>query len=115
MPTRHPSNAPLRTANEPRGDIFLPTVGSALAFINNLEPPDMMGLDPETGHELMANLNFIASIAQALWPGELFHLDLNGQHGPKFDQDLMFGHRDLIRVFFLVDLPDAANRTGWCA
>ena len=36
--------------------------------------------------------------------GKLFHIDLNGQHGPKFDQDLVFGHGDLLSAFFLVDL-----------
>lgn len=98
--------------NEPRGDILLPTVGSALAFINSLERPEMVGLNPETGHEQMANLNFVASIAQTLWHGKLFHIDLNGQHGPKFDQDLMFGHGDLINAFFLVDLLEAAGYDG---
>ena len=98
--------------NEPRGDILLPTVGSALAFINSLERPEMVGLNPETGHEQMANLNFVASIAQTLWHGKLFHIDLNGQHGPKFDQDLMFGHGDLINAFFLVDLLEAVGYDG---
>src|SRR5918992_1300734 len=44
--------------NEPRGDILLPTIGHALAFINELEHPDMVGLNPEVGHEQMAGLNF---------------------------------------------------------
>jgi xylose isomerase len=52
----------------------------------------------------MAGLNFAAGIAQALWAGKLFHIDLNGQRGPKFDQDLVFGHGDLLNAFFLVDL-----------
>ena len=37
--------------NEPRGDILLPTVGHAIAFIDQLQYPDMVGLNPETGHE----------------------------------------------------------------
>jgi len=90
--------------NEPRGDIFLPTVGHALAFISTLEHADMVGVNPEVGHEQMSNLNFVHGIAQALWQGKLFHIDLNGQHGPKFDQDLVFGHGDLISAFGLVDL-----------
>ncbi len=69
--------------NEPRGDIFLPTVGHALAFISSLEHADMVGLNPEVGHEQMSNLNFVHAIAQALWHGKLFHIDLNGQHGPE--------------------------------
>ncbi|MDZ7578610.1 MAG: xylose isomerase [Candidatus Nanopelagicales bacterium] len=90
--------------NEPRGDIFLPTIGHALAFINTLEHSDMVGVNPEVGHEQMAGLNVAHGVAQALWHGKLFHIDLNGQHGPRFDQDLVFGHGDLINAFFLVDL-----------
>jgi xylose isomerase len=90
--------------NEPRGDILLPTVGNALAFIAELEHGDIVGVNPEVGHEQMAGLNFSASIAQALWAGKLFHIDLNGQRGIKFDQDLVFGHGDLLNAFFLVDL-----------
>ena len=90
--------------NEPRGDILLPTVGHALGFIAALEHGDIVGLNPEVGHEQMAGLNFTAGIAQALWQGKLFHIDLNGQHGPKFDQDLVFGHGDLMSAFFTVDL-----------
>jgi xylose isomerase len=98
--------------NEPRGDILLPTVGHALAFIDSLEHRDMVGLNPEVGHEQMSNLNFVHAIAQALWHGKLFHIDLNGQHGPKFDQDLIFGHGDVLSAFFLVDLLENSDYTG---
>lgn len=90
--------------NEPRGDIFLPTIGHALGFIAQLENEDIVGLNPETGHEQMAGLNFTHGIAQALWAGKLFHLDLNGQRSIKYDQDLVFGHGDLISAFFTIDL-----------
>ncbi len=90
--------------NEPRGDILLPTVGHALAFIAELDHGDIVGVNPEVGHEQMAGLNFAAGIAQALWVGKLFHIDLNGQRGIKYDQDLVFGHGDLLNAFFLVDL-----------
>ena len=98
--------------NEPRGDIFLPTIGHAMAFINTLDHPEMVGLNPEVGHEQMANLNFVHGIAQALWQGKLFHIDLNGQHGPKFDQDLVFGHGDTKSAFFLVDLLEHYKYSG---
>jgi xylose isomerase len=98
--------------NEPRGDIYLPTVGHALAFISTLEHADMVGLNPEVGHEQMSNLNFVHGIAQALWHGKLFHIDLNGQHGPKFDQDLVFGHGDLLSAFALVDLLETGGYDG---
>ncbi len=90
--------------NEPRGDILLPTVGHAMAFIETLEHPHLVGLNPEVGHEQMAGLNFTAGIAQALEAGKLFHIDLNGQRGIKYDQDLVFGHGDLHNAFSLVDL-----------
>ena len=98
--------------NEPRGDIFLPTIGHALAFINSLDHPELVGLNPEVGHEQMAGLNFVHGIAQALWHKKLFHIDLNGQHGPKFDQDLVFGHGDLKSAFFLVDLLERYEYSG---
>ncbi len=98
--------------NEPRGDIFLPTIGHALAFINSLDKPELVGLNPEVGHEQMAGLNFVHGIAQALWHKKLYHIDLNGQHGPKFDQDLVFGHGDLKSAFFLVDLLERYKYDG---
>ncbi len=106
--------------NEPRGDIFLPTAGHALALIAELEHGDIVGLNPETGHEQMANLNYTHALGQALWSGKLFHIDLNGQRGLKYDQDLVFGHGDLISAFFTVDLiengfpgyPDGPRYTG---
>jgi len=98
--------------NEPRGDIFLPTIGHALAFINSLDHPELVGLNPEVGHEQMAGLNFVHGIAQALWHKKLFHIDLNGQHGPKYDQDLVFGHGDLKSAFFLVDLLERYEYRG---
>src|SRR5919202_761872 len=90
--------------NEPRGDILLPTVGHALAFIAELEHGDMVGLNPETGHEQMASLNYTHGVAQALWAGKLFHIDLNGQKGPRYDQDFVFGYGDLLQAFSTVDL-----------
>ncbi|WP_024874335.1 xylose isomerase [Saccharomonospora piscinae] len=98
--------------NEPRGDILLPTIGHALAFISTLEHHDMVGVNPEVGHEQMAGLNFVHGIGQALWQGKLFHLDLNGQHGPRYDQDLVFGHGDVLSAFFLVDLLEHGGYEG---
>ena len=90
--------------NEPRGDIFLPSIGHALALIADLDHGDIVGLNPEVGHEQMANLNYTHGIAQALFSNKLFHIDLNGQKGLKYDQDLVFGHGDLLSAFFTVDL-----------
>jgi xylose isomerase len=98
--------------NEPRGDILLPTVGHAMAFISTLERPELFGVNPEVGHEQMAGLNFASGIAQALYQGKLYHIDLNGQRGIKYDQDLVFGHGDLYNAFALVDLLENGGPNG---
>jgi xylose isomerase len=98
--------------NEPRGDIFLPTIGHALAFIDHLEHPELVGLNPEVGHETMAGLNFHHGVAQALWAGKLFHIDLNAQRGPRYDQDYRFGSEDQKNAFFLVDLLERGGYEG---
>jgi xylose isomerase len=98
--------------NEPRGDILLPTLGHAMAFIETLERPELVGINPEVGHEQMAGLNFTAGIAQALYQGKLYHIDLNGQRGIKYDQDLVFGHGDLQNAFSLVDLLEHGGVNG---
>jgi xylose isomerase len=98
--------------NEPRGDILLPTVGHALAFIATLERPELFGLNPEFGHEQMTGLNFVAAIQQVLEAGKLFHIDLNGQRGIKYDQDLVFGHAGLYQAFALVDLLEFGGPDG---
>src|SRR3954465_6141701 len=98
--------------NEPRGDILLPTIGHALAFINELEHPELVGLNPEVGHEEMAGLNYASGIAQALWHGKLFHIDLNGQNGPRFDQDLRFGAGNARGAFWTVDILEHGGYDG---
>lgn len=98
--------------NEPRGDILLPTVGHALAFINELERPDLVGLNPEVGHEEMASLNYAHGLAQALWHGKLFHIDLNGQTGPRYDQDLRFGAGNARGAFWTVDIVENGGYDG---
>jgi xylose isomerase len=90
--------------NEPRGDIYLPTIGHALAFIETLDDPSMVGVNPEVAHDTMAGLNFYHGVAQALEMGKLFHIDLNGQKPGRYDQDFRFGQEDLKGVFFLVKL-----------
>ncbi|WUJ70652.1 xylose isomerase [Kribbella soli] len=96
--------------NEPRGDILLPSIGHAIAFINDLADPELVGINPEVGHEQMASLNYAHGIAQALWHGKLYHIDLNGQHGPRFDQDLRFGAGNLREAFWTVDVLQGQGR-----
>jgi xylose isomerase len=98
--------------NEPRGDTFLPTVGHALAFIDTLAHPDMVGLNPETAHETMSGLSFYHAVAQALWHGKLFHIDLNAQKIGRYDQDLRFGSEDVKDAFFLVKLLEESGYDG---
>jgi xylose isomerase len=98
--------------NEPRGDILLPTVGHALAFITELQHPHLVGVNPEVGHEEMAGLNYAHGLAQALWHGKLFHVDLNGQHGPRYDQDLRFGAGNARGAFWTVDILESNGYDG---
>jgi len=98
--------------NEPRGDIYLPTTGAMLGFIATLEHPEMVGVNPEVGHEQMSGLNFYHVVAQAVEAGKLFHIDLNDQKGPRFDQDLRFGSESLKNLFFLVKLLGDSGYEG---
>jgi xylose isomerase len=98
--------------NEPRGDILLPTIGHALAFINELEHSELVGLNPEVGHEEMAGLNYAHGLAQALWHGKLFHIDLNGQTGPRYDQDFRFGAGNARGAFWTVDIVENGGYDG---
>jgi xylose isomerase len=98
--------------NEPRGDIFLPTVGHMLAFIERLEHPEMVGVNPEVAHDTMAGLSFLHGVAQALWAGKLFHIDLNAQRIGRYDQDFRFGAVGLKDAFFLVKLLEDSGYDG---
>ena len=98
--------------NEPRGDIFLPTIGHALAFIHTLDHPDMVGVNPEIAHDTMAGLDFSHGVAQAIEVGKLFHIDLNAQKPGRYDQDHRFGSEDLKQAFFLVKLLEDSGYTG---
>jgi xylose isomerase len=98
--------------NEPRGHIYLPTTGHMLHFIETLAHPQMVGVNPETAHETMAGLSFSAAVGQALWAGKLFHVDLNAQNGPRFDQDFRFGAEDLKDAFLTVRLLERAGYDG---
>jgi len=98
--------------NEPRSDTYFPTIGHMLAFIYTLEHPDMVGLNPEVAHEHMLGLNFVHGIAQALEAGKLFHIDLNDQKGPRYDQDLRFASENIKSMFFLVKLLEDNGYDG---
>ena len=98
--------------NEPRGDIYLATTGHALAFIETLDNPENVGVNPEFAHDTIAGLNFTHNIAQAIDAGKLFHIDLNGQKPGRFDQDLRFGQEDIKGNFYLVKLLEDSGYNG---
>lgn len=98
--------------NEPRGDIYNPTIGHMLASIAMLDHPEMVGVNPEVAHEHMSGLNFMHGVAQAWDAGKLFHIDLNDQYPGRFDQDLRFGSRDIKAAFFLVKFLEDVGYQG---
>ena len=98
--------------NEPRGDIYLPTVGAMLGFIATLDKPEAFGVNPEFAHETMAGLSFPHAVAQAIDAGKLFHIDLNDQKPGRFDQDLRFGAENLKGAFFTVKLLEDTGYEG---
>lgn len=98
--------------NEPRGDIYNPTTGHMLAFIETLDHPEMVGVNPEVAHEHMAGINFMHGVAQAWEAGKLFHIDLNDQYPGRYDQDLRFGSRDLKAAFYLVKFLEDVKYDG---
>ena len=98
--------------NEPRGDIYNPTTGHMLAFIDTLDHPEMVGVNPEVAHEHMAGINFMHGVAQAWEAGKLFHIDLNDQYPGRYDQDLRFGSRDIKAAFYLVKFLEDVGYSG---
>ena len=98
--------------NEPRGDMYLATVGHMLHFISTLAHPDMVGVNPEFAHETMAGLNFVHAVGQALEAGKLFHIDLNDQVVGRYDQDFRFASENPKRAFFLVKLLEESGYDG---
>jgi xylose isomerase len=98
--------------NEPRGDLFLPTTGAMLGFIQTLDQPAMVGVNPEMAHEHMAGLNFMHAVAQAWDAGKLFHIDLNDQNFARYDQDFRFGSHNLKQAFFLVKFLEDVGYAG---
>ncbi len=98
--------------NEPRGDIYFATTGAYLGFIETLDHPEMVGVNPEVAHEHMAGLNFLHAVAQAWEAGKLFHIDLNDQNYARFDQDWRFGAQNLKQAFFLVKFLEDVGYQG---
>jgi xylose isomerase len=98
--------------NEPRGDIYNSTTGHMLAFIESLDHPEMVGVNPEVAHETMAGLNFMHGVAQAWEAGKLFHIDLNDQNPGRYDQDFRFGAYNIKNAFYLVKFLEDVKYDG---
>jgi xylose isomerase len=98
--------------NEPRHDIYLPTTGSILGFIETLDHKEMVGVNPEVAHEHMSGLNFMHAIAQAWDAKKLFHIDLNDQAFGRYDQDLRFGSHSIKSCFFTVKFLEDVGYSG---
>lgn len=98
--------------NEPRADIYFPTTGAYLAFIETLEHKEMVGVNPEVAHEQMPGLNMMHAVAQAWEAGKLFHIDLNDQYPGRYDQDLRFGSVSPKQSFWLVKFLEDVGYEG---
>ncbi|MBZ0274846.1 MAG: xylose isomerase [Anaerolineae bacterium] len=98
--------------NEPRSDIYQPTVGAMLGLIATLDHPEMVGVNPEVAHEHMAGLNFLHAVAAAWDAGKLFHIDLNDQLFGRYDQDFRFGAVMIKQAFFLVKFLEDVGYSG---
>jgi len=98
--------------NEPRADIYMPTTGAYLGFIETLEHKDMVGVNPEVAHEHMPGLNMTHAVAQAWEAGKLFHIDLNDQVPGRYDQDLRFGSAAPKAAFWLVKFLEDVRYAG---
>lgn len=99
--------------NEPRGEMYLPTIGHSVAIISSLEDPDFWGCNPEVlQHDAMTNLSPVASVAFALYMKKLFFIHVGAQKPGQFDNDNpptigMDGLKEMISIIYII------NKYGW--
>ncbi len=99
--------------NEPRGEMFIPTVGHSIALIMHLEDPDFWGVNPEVlQHDQMVGLTSVSAVGFALSLGKLFFLHVGNQKPNQFDNDNppligMDGIKELVSIMWLL------NKYGW--
>jgi xylose isomerase len=80
--------------NEPRGEMFVPTTGHALAIIAMLQDPSFWSVNPELlQHEGMTMLSALGALNIAYHAGKLDFFHIGGQKPGQFDNDhiTMFG------------------------
>ncbi|UCB44743.1 MAG: hypothetical protein JSV25_11050 [Spirochaetota bacterium] len=99
--------------NEPRGEMYLPTVGHSLALIAKLESPDFWGVNPELlQHEQMTGLTGVQAACFAASQNKLFFLHVGNQKPNQFDNDNpvligIDGLKEFISILY------ALNNMGW--
>lgn len=93
--------------NEPRGDIYISTVGTAMGIIGMLPHDDqpLVKVNPELlQHEGMAGLNSYHAVSQLIAADKLSFLHLGGQTPLRYDQDHPFlgGESSLKMSFYIL-------------
>ena len=98
--------------NEPRGEMFLPSVGHALALISTLEDPSFWGVNPEVlQHEQMTGLTAVGAVGLAVSMNKLFFLHVGNQKPNQFDNDNppmigLDGLKEFVSILYLLARAD---------
>ena len=92
--------------NEPMDMAYIPTAGHAIGLGMLTVDPKRVGVNIESAHAILANLDPSDEMGYALAHNKLWTVHLNDQNGLKFDQDKSFGSVDLRRAFNQVRILD---------
>jgi xylose isomerase len=92
--------------NEPMDLAYIPTTGHAIGLGYLTIDPSRVGVNIESAHAILANLDPSDEMGYALAHNKLWTVHLNDQNGLKFDQDKSFGSVDLRRAFNQVRILD---------
>jgi len=98
--------------NEPRGEMFLPSTGHALALISTLEAPEFWGVNTEVlQHEQMTGLSAVGAVGLAVAMNKLFFLHVGNQKPNQFDNDNppmigMDGLKEFVSILYLLARAD---------
>ena len=92
--------------NEPTDIAYIPTTGHAIGLGLLTVDPTRVGVNIESAHAILANLDPSDEMGYALAHNKLWTVHLNDQNGLKYDQDKSFGSVDLRRAFNQVRILD---------
>jgi xylose isomerase len=92
--------------NEPMDHAYIPTTGHAIGLGLMTCDHRRVGVNIESAHAILANLDPSDEMGYALAQKKLFSVHLNDQNSLKFDQDKSFGAVDLRRAFNQVRILD---------